>query len=88
VITERATFLALLDAYAKKLDRREAAIAATLRTRPSTLDELVAQRFLYPQGYDLDFVDSAERRTTSQHLDALVAAGRVRVDGGRYFATT
>jgi len=88
VITERATFLALLDAYAEKLDRREAAIASYVRTRPSTLDELVAQRFLYPQGYDLDFVDSAERRTTSQHLDALVAAGRVRLDGGRYFATS
>jgi len=88
VITERATFVALLDAYAAKLDRREAAIAAHLEDRPSTLDALVAQRFLYPQGYDLDFVVSAERRTTAQHLAALVAAGRVRLDGERYFATS
>jgi glyoxylase-like metal-dependent hydrolase (beta-lactamase superfamily II) len=87
VITERAGFLALLDAYAEKLDRREAAIAAFLEDRPSTLDALVAQRFLYPQGYDLDFVDSAERRTTAQHLAALVAGGRVRLDGERYFAS-
>jgi glyoxylase-like metal-dependent hydrolase (beta-lactamase superfamily II) len=86
VITERATFLALLEAYAAKLDRREQAIATHLASHPSTLDALVAQRFLYPQGYALDFVDSAERRTTSQHLEALLAAGRVRNDGGRYVA--
>ena len=86
VITERAVFLKLLEAYAAKLDQREAAIAAHLAAHPSTLDELVAQRFLYPQGYALDFVASAERRTTAQHLEALVAAGRVREDGGRYFA--
>jgi glyoxylase-like metal-dependent hydrolase (beta-lactamase superfamily II) len=88
VITERATFIALLEAYAAKLDRREQAIAAYLASHPSTLEELVAQRFLYPQGYALDFVDSAERRTTAQHLDALIARGRVREDGGRYFAVS
>jgi len=88
VITERAAFLELLAAYAAKLDRREQAIADFLALRPSSLDELVAQRFLYPQGYALDFVDSAERRTTAQHLDALLAAGRVREDGGRYFAVS
>jgi len=86
VITDRATFLALLEAYAEKLDRREQAIAAYLGAHPSSLDELVAQRFLYPRGYELDFVDAAERRTTSQHLAALLAAGRVREDGGRYYA--
>ena len=86
VITERADFLALLEAYAAKLERREQAIAAFLASQPSTLEELVSHRFLYPQGYALDFVDSAERRTTAQHLDALIAAGRVRKDGERYVA--
>jgi len=86
VITERKVFLELLTAYAAKLERREQAIADYLASRPSSLDELVAQRFLYPQGYALDFVDSAERRTTAQHLDALIDSGRVREDGGRYFA--
>jgi len=88
VITERTAFLELLAAYAAKLDRREQAIADFLASRPSSLDELVAHRFLYPQGYALDFVDSAERRTTAQHLDALLAAGRVREHGGRYCAAS
>jgi len=46
VITERSSFLELLAAYAAKLDRREKAIADFLVTRPASLDELVAQRFL------------------------------------------
>lgn len=85
VITERAAFLALLAAYAAKLDAREQAIAAHLRdSGPATLEELVTHRFLYPRGYHDSYVEDAERRTIAQHLASLAAAGRVRGEGASY----
>jgi len=86
VVTDRATFLSLLDAFGAKLDAREAAIEAYLREHPSTLDELVEHRFLYPKGYQDTYVEAAERRTTAQHLAALAAAGRIGKTDGRYRA--
>jgi glyoxylase-like metal-dependent hydrolase (beta-lactamase superfamily II) len=87
VVTERATFVALLDAFAAKLEAREDAIAAHLAARPSTLDELVARRFVYPQGYEDVFIDAAERRTIAQHLASLLRAGRIAEDAGRFRVT-
>jgi glyoxylase-like metal-dependent hydrolase (beta-lactamase superfamily II) len=84
VITERETFLALLQAFAGKIEAREQAIAAHLAAGPSTLDELTAHRFLYPRGYQDVFIEDAERRTIAQHLASLAAAGRVREEAGRY----
>jgi glyoxylase-like metal-dependent hydrolase (beta-lactamase superfamily II) len=84
VITERETFLGLLDAFAAKLEAREDAIAAHLAAQPSTLDELVAKRFVYPQGYEDVFIDAAERRTIAQHLASLLRAGRIAEDGGHF----
>jgi glyoxylase-like metal-dependent hydrolase (beta-lactamase superfamily II) len=84
-ITERATFLALLEAFAAKLDAREQAIAAHLvAAGPRTLEELAAHRFVYPRGHQDVFVEDAERRTIAQHLASLAAAGRVREERGRY----
>ncbi len=85
VITEHATFFALLEAFASRLDAREEAIAKHLRTRPSTLDELVEHRFVYPRGLQGIYYDSAERRTIVQHLDSLAAAGRAAADGGCWY---
>jgi len=84
VITERATFVSLLQAFAARLDAREAAIAQRLGRSPATLDELVAHRFVYPPGLDGLFFADAERRTIGQHLAALARAGRVREEGGRW----
>ena len=84
VITDRATFLSLLQAFASRLDAREEAIAAYLAEKPSTLAELVAHRFLYPRNSSGAWYDEAERRTTGQHLDALAAAGRAIEEGGRW----
>jgi glyoxylase-like metal-dependent hydrolase (beta-lactamase superfamily II) len=83
VITDRATFLSLLQAFASRLDAREETIAAYLAENPATLAELVAHRFLYPKGSSGTWYDEAERRTIEQHLDALAAAGRAvqEVDG-------
>ena len=50
-----------------------------------SLRDLVAQRLLYPVGYDGLWVVDAETRTIRQHLEELVAAGRVREeDDGRF----
>jgi len=86
VITERETFLALLKAFAARLDAREAAIADFLRHRPSTLAELVAHRFVYPRERDDLYYTDAERRTIAQHLEALALAGRAVDEGGRWRA--
>lgn len=82
VITERATFLSLLDAFAGRLDAREQAIADCLRRQPATLAELVAHRFLYPKDLDDLYYEDAERRTIEQHLEALAAAGRAVLEDG------
>jgi glyoxylase-like metal-dependent hydrolase (beta-lactamase superfamily II) len=84
VVTERSTFLTLLTAFGSRLDAREAAIAAHLKARPSTLDELVEHRFVYPKHLDELFYDDAERRVIEQHLAALAAAGRAVDEGGRW----
>lgn len=86
VVTERDTFLKLLAAFGSRLDAREDAIAGHLAKQPSTLAELVAQRFVYPKDYHEVFIDAVEQRTISQHLESLLAAGRVRDDGGTFHA--
>lgn len=84
VITERETFLGLLAKFAARLDARAEAIVEHLRRQPSTLDELVAHRFVYPGGVDDLWFDDAERRVISQHLGELAEAGRAKEEGGRW----
>jgi len=84
VVTERETFLQLLQAFDARLDAREEAIAAFLRAHPSTLEELVAHRFVYPKHLDDLYYGDAERRTIAQHLEALARAGRAQEEGGRW----
>jgi glyoxylase-like metal-dependent hydrolase (beta-lactamase superfamily II) len=84
VITERATFLSLLSAFAGRLDAREAAIADYLQRQPATLAELVEHRFLYPKALDDLYYADAERRTIKQHLEELAAAGRAVQEQGRW----
>ena len=84
VVTERETFLSLLKAFAGRLDAREQAIAEHLRHRPSTLEELVAHRFVYPRHLDDLYYADAERRTIAQHLEALRQSGRAAEEAGRW----
>jgi glyoxylase-like metal-dependent hydrolase (beta-lactamase superfamily II) len=84
VITDRTKFLELLDAYKQKIDLRERAILAALAAQPRSLDALVSHRFLYPQGYDEIYIEDAERKTIAEHLDELIAAGRVTLHEGIY----
>ncbi len=84
VIRHRRTFLSMLKAFAARLDAREEAIADYLRRRPASLEELVAQRFVYPKHLDELYYEDAERRTIGQHLEALGIAGRAVDEGGRW----
>ena len=80
VYTDRAHFMQDLAAYSAKLDARDARLLAMLGEAPKTLAQLAAQRLLYPAHYDSPWVEAAETRTIAQHLDELVAGGRVQVD--------
>ena len=84
VITDRATFLSLLAAYAEKLELREQAIAQAVGHGVCTVDALVEHRFTYPRGYQDVFIEDAERRTIVQHLESLIERGRVAQDAGRH----
>jgi len=77
VITERDEFLARLDRFAGRIGERERALLEFL-AEPRSLDALIAHRFLYPSHAQLSYIDAAERRTITQHLDRLAAQGRVR----------
>lgn len=80
IYTDRAHFLRDLAAYAAKIDEREARLVALLRDAPMTLPQLVEQRLLYPPGFDAAWVQDAEARTISQHLDELLTQSHVGVD--------
>jgi glyoxylase-like metal-dependent hydrolase (beta-lactamase superfamily II) len=85
IYTDRTPFLDALAAFAAKIDERSERIVDWLREVPRTLDEMIDMRLLYPPGYAELWVEHVERRTISQHLDELVAAGRVVCDEtGRY----
>jgi len=78
IITERTQFLAQLRAFSARIDAREARILELLSKGPKTLDELAHERVVYrPEAREL-WVESAERTSIVQHLDELIAQGRVR----------
>jgi glyoxylase-like metal-dependent hydrolase (beta-lactamase superfamily II) len=81
VYTDRAAFLAALQAYTARIDEREAVVVDRLRAGPCSVDELVAAGLFYPAGHKSLWTDAVERRAISQHLDELVAAGRVVAPG-------
>ena len=84
VISDRQKFLELLAAFAARLAAREEAIAAFLRERPATLQELAAHRFVYPKELNDLFYADVERRTIAQHLESLARAGRASEEAGRW----
>ncbi|MBI5107288.1 MAG: MBL fold metallo-hydrolase [Rhodocyclales bacterium] len=84
VITERSKFLADLAGFAAKIDERNETLIGYLRDGPQSLDQLAARRLLYPPGFSLPYVESAERNSIRMHLDELLAEGVVQCDGGRY----
>jgi glyoxylase-like metal-dependent hydrolase (beta-lactamase superfamily II) len=84
VVTGRAEFLALLDAYEAVIDRREQAMLRFL-AEPRTIDEMVAHRFVYRLHVTLLFAEAVERRSAELHLERLLRRGLVtRPDPNRY----
>jgi glyoxylase-like metal-dependent hydrolase (beta-lactamase superfamily II) len=81
VFTDRGAFLAALQSFTVRLDEREASLLQMLADGALGLDELVRRRLLYRPDVQAAWVDSAERRTITQHLDELMADGRVVRDG-------
>lgn len=88
VYTDRERFLEDLASYAAKLDARSERLLEMLSDGPKTLAELVARRLLYPLGFDGLWVVDAETRTIRQHLEELMAQGRVRAVAEGLFART
>jgi glyoxylase-like metal-dependent hydrolase (beta-lactamase superfamily II) len=89
VVQDRAQFLELLQAFAARIDEREARLLQMLAAGPQTLTELVRQRLLYPPHADDLWIDCAEARSIEQHLQELSEAGRVlRDDAGRWRLNT
>lgn len=85
VYTDRQAMLDALAAFSAKLDEREQRLLGLVGEQARTLAELVACRLLYPVGYEEIWIDDAERRSISQHLDELIGQGRVIADDdGRY----
>ena len=80
IVTDRAQFLVDLQRFAGKIDERSDKLLTYLQDGPQTLDELSARRVLYPPGFHLPYVDSAERNTVRMHLEELAHAGRVVQD--------
>jgi glyoxylase-like metal-dependent hydrolase (beta-lactamase superfamily II) len=87
VVDGRAAFRERLDRFAAVIATREARLLAFLAA-PRTLDDVVAHRFVYRPGDAVAFADDVERRSMRQHLDRLLASGRVREpEPGRFLAT-
>jgi len=85
VIDDQAQFDALLQAFAGRIDEREARLLQMLAAGPQSLEQLVGQRLLYPPEASDLWVGCAEARSISQHLDELIADGRVlRTDESRF----
>ena len=87
VVTERAQFLADLAKFAAKIDERSDRLLDYLRERPHTLAELVQRRLLYPPGFSLPYVESAEENSIRMHLEELRSASRIRADGDAWVRT-
>jgi glyoxylase-like metal-dependent hydrolase (beta-lactamase superfamily II) len=86
LVDGRAAFLERLDRFAAVIATREARLLAFLAA-PRTLDDIVAHRFVYRPGDAVAFADDVERRSMRQHLDRLLASGRVREpEPGRFLA--
>ncbi|HXD40122.1 MAG TPA: MBL fold metallo-hydrolase [Ramlibacter sp.] len=85
VLTDRAHFLAELARFTAKIDERAERLLGYLGGGPLSIGQLVQRRLLYPPGYDIVYVESAERRSIELHLEELIAQGRVRAVGEARF---
>jgi glyoxylase-like metal-dependent hydrolase (beta-lactamase superfamily II) len=84
VVEGRAAFVEKLDRYAAVIADRERRLLEYL-TEPHSLDEIAAHRFVYRPKDPVSFAEPVERRSMSQHVERLIAAGALReVEPGRF----
>jgi glyoxylase-like metal-dependent hydrolase (beta-lactamase superfamily II) len=84
VLESREAFLERLDRFEGVIADRERRLLEFLRD-PHTLDDIAEHRFVYRPGDPVAFAFAVERRSMGQHLDRLVAAGRVlEVESGLF----
>jgi glyoxylase-like metal-dependent hydrolase (beta-lactamase superfamily II) len=84
VLEGRDAFVERLDRFAAVIARREAALLEFL-AEPRSLDDIAAHRFVYRPGDEVPFADPVERRSMGQHVERLVAGGRVEeTSAGRF----
>jgi glyoxylase-like metal-dependent hydrolase (beta-lactamase superfamily II) len=87
VLDGPAAFRERLDRFAAVIARREAALLDFLAEAHS-LDEIATHRFVYRPGDALSYADVVERRSMGQHVERLLAAGRVaETEPGRFRRT-
>ncbi len=77
VYSDREHFLTDLEAFRSKIDEREARLLELLREQPRSLAELVSIGLLYAPDAEIPWATAAEHRTIEQHLQELLADGRV-----------
>jgi len=77
IIQDREAFETALAAFARKLDQRSERLLELLKSGLDTIEALVRARVLYPPHADAVWLDAAERRTITQHLDELILQGLV-----------
>jgi glyoxylase-like metal-dependent hydrolase (beta-lactamase superfamily II) len=78
-VTDRAEFLQALAAFSSRIDARTDKLLGMLAPSPKSLATLVRERLIYPPSHGELWVDCVEARTIAQHLDELMAQGRVRL---------
>ena len=85
VIHERANFEAALAAFVSKIDQRSERLLELLRSGLQTIEALVEARVLYPPHANAVWLDGAEHRTITQHLEELILQGRIEQCEEKYF---
>ena len=84
VIEGRERFLEMLDAFHAVIHRRHAAMLEFL-SEPHTIEEMVANRFVYRPHVEHVFADQVERRTAELHVARMLDRGEAtEVDPGRF----
>ena len=85
VIQDRETFEAALAAFVSKINQRSERVLELLNSGLHTIEALVQARVLYPPHANAVWLDGAERRTITQHLDELILQGLVERRDERTF---
>ena len=81
------SFLSKLAQYASRISDRERRLPEFLH-HPRSLDDVVAERFIYRPQDETRFINSIERRSMSQHLERLQESGIVQEADARRFVAT